>query len=58
MWKIIQDYLGPVPAPVFILMFMAGLAVAFIACAPTKWVERGQEAFERWHRKRRESGER
>jgi hypothetical protein len=38
MWKIIQDYLGPVPAPVFILMFVASLAVAFIASAPTKWV--------------------
>jgi hypothetical protein len=58
MWKIIQDYLGPVPAPVFILMFVAGLAVAFIASAPTKWVERGQAVFERWHKKRRESGRR
>jgi hypothetical protein len=58
MWKIIQDYLGPVPAPVFILMFVAGLAVAFIASAPTKWVERGQGVFERWHKKRRDSGRR
>jgi hypothetical protein len=56
MWKIIQDYLGPVPAPVFILMFVAGLAVAFIASAPTKWVERGQQIVGRWQQKRREGG--
>jgi uncharacterized protein (DUF2062 family) len=55
MWKMIQDYLGPVPAPVFILMFVGGLAVAFIAAAPTKWVERGQKAVERWQEKRRRS---
>lgn len=56
MWKMIQDYLGPVPAPVFILMFVAGLAVAFVASAPTKWVERGQHIVERWQEKRRQSG--
>jgi mannose/fructose/N-acetylgalactosamine-specific phosphotransferase system component IIC len=56
MWKTIQDYLGPVPAPVFILMFVAGLAVAFIASAPTKWVERGLEIAGRWRQKRREGG--
>jgi hypothetical protein len=53
MWKVIQDYLGPVPAPVFVLMFVAGLAMALIASAPTKWVERGQKAVERWQRERR-----
>jgi|GEM_PF-2224247 len=53
MWKAIQDYLGPVPAPVFVLMFVAGLIVALIASAPTKWVERGQGAFERWQAARR-----
>lgn len=58
MWKAIQDYLGPVPAPVFILMFVAGLAVALIASAPTKWVERGQQVFERWQKKRREGSHR
>ncbi len=56
MWKAIQDYLGPVPAPVFVLMFVAGLAVSVIASAPTKWVERGQKAFERWQEKRRNVG--
>jgi hypothetical protein len=58
MWKIIQDYLGPVPAPVFVLMFLAGLAVAMIASAPTKWVERGQEIVGRWKQKQREGGKR
>jgi hypothetical protein len=58
MWKTIQDYLGPVPAPVFILMFVAGLAVALIASAPTKWVERGLEIAGRWRQKRREDGKR
>ena len=58
MWKTIQDYLGPVPAPVFILMFVAGLAVAFIASAPTRWVEHGQAAFERWQLRRRASRKR
>lgn len=58
MWKLIQDYLGPVPAPVFILMFVAGLALAFIASAPTKWVERGHEVIGRWQQKRREGGKR
>lgn len=58
MWKFIQDYLGPVPAPVFILIFVAGLAVTLIASAPTKWVERGQAVIERWQQKRRESGKR
>lgn len=58
MWKIIQDYLGPVPAPVFILMFIAGLAVSLIASAPTKWVEHGQRRFERWQQRRRTSGKR
>jgi hypothetical protein len=53
MWKAIQDYLGPVPAPVFVLMFVAGLALSLIASAPTKWVERGQKAVERWQEKRR-----
>jgi hypothetical protein len=58
MWKTIQDYLGPVPAPVFILMFVAGLAVAFIASAPTKWVEHGHGVFLRWKKKRQEGGKR
>lgn len=58
MWKAIQDYLGPVPAPVFILMFVAGLALALIASAPTSWVQRGQEFFERWQAKRRIAGKR
>jgi hypothetical protein len=58
MWKVIQDYLGPVPAPVFILMFVAGLAVSVIASAPTKWVEHGQKVFERWQQKRRGAGHR
>jgi hypothetical protein len=58
MWKTIQDYLGPVPAPVFILMFLAGLAVACIASAPTKWVEYGHQAIERWQQKRRAAGKR
>jgi hypothetical protein len=58
MWKAIQDYLGPVPAPIFVLMFVAGLAISVIASAPTKWVERGQMAFERWQKKRRDNGHR
>ena len=58
MWKVIQDYLGPVPAPVFVLMFVAGLAVSVIASAPTKWVERGQRVFERWQQKRRDGDRR
>ncbi len=58
MWKAIQDYLGPVPAPVFVLMFIAGLAVSLIASAPTKWVERGQRVVARWQEKRRNDGRR
>ncbi len=53
MWKTIQDYLGPVPAPVFVLMFLAGLILAFVASAPTKWVESAQQIIERWQQKRR-----
>jgi len=58
MWKILQDYLGPVPAPVFVLVFVAGLVVVFIASAPTKWVEHGQQVIERWQHKRREAHKR
>jgi hypothetical protein len=53
MWNAIQDYLGPVPAPVFILMFVAGLCVSVVASAPTKWVERGLDSLDRWQRRRR-----
>jgi len=52
MWKAIQDFLGPVPAPVFILIFVAGLTLSIIASAPTKWVERGLHALARRHKKR------
>ena len=55
MWKAIQDFLGPVPAPVFVLIFVAGLVVSLIASAPTKWVERGQKTVERWQQRRRSS---
>ncbi len=58
MWKTIQEYLGPVPAPVFVLMFISGLLLAFVASAPTKWIERGQRRFERWQKKRLEDGKR
>lgn len=53
MWQAIQDFLGPVPAPVFILIFVAGLALSIIATAPTKWVERGLEAVARWRDRRK-----
>jgi hypothetical protein len=48
MWKAIQEFLGPVPAPVFVLMFAAGLLVSFIACAPTRWVEYGARRISEW----------
>jgi uncharacterized membrane protein len=51
MWKAIQDFLGPVPAPVFILIFVAGLTMAIVATAPTRWVERGLSALARWRSK-------
>jgi hypothetical protein len=53
MWSAIQTFLGPVPAPVFVLMFAAGLLVAFLACAPTRWVERGARFVARWRAGRR-----
>ena len=58
MWKSIQEYLGPVPAPIFVFMFLGGLAIAFIACAPTKWVERGEQAFQRWQERRKSDADR
>jgi hypothetical protein len=53
MWKAIQDFLGPVPAPVFILLFVAGLTLSFIASAPTKLVEHGLRTLVRWRSKRK-----
>jgi hypothetical protein len=53
MWHAIQDFLGPVPAPVFILIFIAGLALSFIATAPSKWVESGLDTLARWRQKRK-----
>ena len=52
MWKAIQDFLGPVPAPVFILVFIAGLTISVVASAPTKWVERGLQALARRRNRR------
>lgn len=53
MWNAIQEFLGPVPAPVFILLFVAGLTLSLIASAPTRWVERGLSALARWRSKRK-----
>ncbi len=53
MWQAVQDFLGPVPAPVFILIFVAGLVLSIIATAPTRWVERGLDAIARWHENRK-----
>jgi len=53
MWKAIQEFLGPVPAPVFILIFLAGLAMSIIASAPTRWVERGLSVLAGWRAKRK-----
>jgi hypothetical protein len=53
MWKAIQDFLGPVPAPVFILLFVAGLTLSLIASAPTKLVEHGLRTLARWRSKRK-----
>jgi len=58
MWKTIQDYLGPVPAPVFVLMFVSGVILAFVASAPTTWIERGQRFIARRQRKRLDGGKR
>jgi len=52
MWSAFQEYLGPVPAPVFILIFVAGLLLSILASAPTKWVERGLNALGRRHDQR------
>jgi hypothetical protein len=53
MWKAIQEFLGPVPAPVFILIFVAGLTLSLIASAPTRWVELGLSALARRRSKRK-----
>jgi hypothetical protein len=53
MWKAIQDFFGPVPIPIFGLLFLSGLVLALIATAPTQWVDRGHRAFQRWLEKRR-----
>jgi hypothetical protein len=53
MWKAIQEFLGPVPAPVFILIFVAGLSLSIIASAPTRWVEHGLSALARRRSKRK-----
>jgi len=53
MWKALQDYLGPVPAPVFILLFVFGLCISLIACAPTQFVARGERVLRRWRDRRR-----
>jgi hypothetical protein len=53
MWKAIQEFLGPVPAPVFILIFVAGLTLSIIASAPTRWVEHGLSALARRRSKRK-----
>ena len=53
MWQTIQDFLGPVPAPIFILIFVAGLCVSLIACAPTQFVARGERVVRRLLERRR-----
>jgi hypothetical protein len=53
MWKAIQEFLGPVPAPVFVLIFVAGLTLSIIASAPTRWVEHGLSALARRRSKRK-----
>jgi hypothetical protein len=58
MWKAVQDFLGPVPAPIFVLMFVAGLCIALIASAPTQFVARGERALRRWLERRRAAGPR
>jgi hypothetical protein len=53
MWKALQEFLGPVPAPVFILIFVAGLTLSIIASAPTRWVEHGLSVLARRRSKRK-----
>jgi hypothetical protein len=53
MWKAIQEFLGPVPAPVFVLIFVAGLTLSIIASAPTRWVEHGLSVLARRRSKRK-----